>query len=126
MATVVERDDDAFEDRLGLVLRAGVVLAAIVVGLGGTIYLTRHGHEVPAFGVFHGEPGDLRSIAGIVAAARSLSSRAIIQLGLLLLIATPVARVVFALVGFARQKDWMYVGVSVIVLALLAYSLTGG
>lgn len=126
MATVTERDDEAFEILLGRVLQAGVVLAAIVVAIGGGLYLGRHGHDVPAYGVFQGEPGDLRSIAGIVSAARRLDARGVIQLGLLLLIATPIARVLFALIGFARQKNWMYVGVSAIVLALLAYSLTGG
>jgi uncharacterized membrane protein len=126
MATVTERDDEAFEVLLGRVLQAGVVLAAIVVAVGGGIYLGRHGHDVPGYGVFQGEPGDLRSIAGIFSAARRLEGRGVIQLGLLLLIATPIARVMFALVGFARQKNWMYVGISAIVLALLAYSLTGG
>jgi uncharacterized membrane protein len=126
MPTVIERDDEAFEDLLGRVLRAGVLLAASVVGIGGALYLARHGHEVPAYGVFHGEPGDLRSIGGTIADARQFSARGVIQLGLLLLIATPVARVIFALIGFTRQRDWMYVGVSLIVLALLAYSLTGG
>jgi uncharacterized membrane protein len=51
---------------------------------------------------------------------------AAVTMAVLLLIATPIARVVFALIGFARQRDWMYVGVSAIVLALLAYSLAGG
>ena len=41
------------------------------------------------------------------------------QLGLLLLIATPIARVVFSIFGFMRQRDWLYVGVTATVLALL-------
>jgi len=44
-------------------------------------------------------------------------------LGLLFLIATPIARVVFSIVGFMRQRDWHYAGVTAAVLALLAYSL---
>jgi uncharacterized membrane protein len=126
MPAVTERDDEAFEALLGRVLQAGVVLAAIVVAAGGGIYLTGHAHDVPAYSVFQGEPGDLRSIGGIISEARTLDGRGVIQLGLLLLIATPIARVVFALVGFARQKNWMYVGISAVVLALLAYSLAGG
>ena len=126
MTTVTERDDEAFETLLGRVLRAGVVLAAAVVATGGALYLSGHAHNVPSYSVFKGEPGDLRSIAGIISAAGTLDGRGVIQLGLLLLIATPIARVAFALIGFGRQKDWMYVGVSAIVLALLAYSLAGG
>ena len=46
-----------------------------------------------------------------------------VQLGLLLLIATPIARVVLAAVGFAFERDRMYVVVSLIVLAVLLFSL---
>ena len=49
-----------------------------------------------------------------------------IQLGLLVLIATPIARVAFSLVAFALQRDRIYVIVTLIVLAVLLYSLTGG
>ena len=126
MATVTERDDEAFEVLLGRVLQAGVVLAAIVVAIGGGIYLGRHGHDVPGYGVFQGEPGDLRSIAGIFSAARRLEGRGVIQLGLLLLIATPIARVALTLVAFALRKDRLYALISALVLALLAYGLLGG
>jgi uncharacterized membrane protein len=123
---VAERDDEAFEALLGHVLRAGVMVAGIVVGVGGALFVVNHHAELPVYSAFRGEPGELRSIAGIISEARTLSGRGVIQLGLLLLIATPIARVVFALVGFGRQKNWMYVGISAIVLALLAYSLAGG
>ena len=52
-----------------------------------------------------------------------LGGRGIIQLGLLLLIATPVARVVFSVIGFVRQRDFVYVVLTLIVLAVLLYSL---
>ncbi len=76
--------------------------------------------------VFRGEPGDLRSVSGTVSDARSLSGRGLIQLGVLLLIATPIARVAFSVGGFVRQRDWMYVGIAAIVLMLLAYALCSG
>ena len=71
-------------------------------------------------------PSDLRSLSGIISDARSLSGRGLIQLGLLLLIATPVARVIFSVVGFFRQRDWMYVAITMMVLLLLGYSLMSG
>jgi uncharacterized membrane protein len=49
----------------------------------------------------------------------------VIQFGLLLLIGTPIARVVFAVVAFAIQKDRTYVFISLIVLAALLYGLNG-
>ena len=115
--------DADFDELLGHVLRAGVVLSAAVVLVGATIYLARHAGEMPQYHVFRDEPGNLRTILGIVGEAKSMSGRGIIQFGLLLLIATPIARVVFSVVGFIRQRDWMYVAITAIVLTLLLYSL---
>ena len=58
--------------------------------------------------------------------ASSFSGRGIIQFGLLLLIATPVMRVAFTVISFMIQRDRVYVGVTLIVLAVLLFSLTGG
>lgn len=120
------QSDEAFDTLLGNVLRTGVLLSAAVVSLGGFVHLIRHGHEIADYRVFRGEPGDLRSVAGIVNDARSFSGRGLIQLGLLCLIATPVARVMFSVVGFARQRNAMYVAITSVVLMLLLYSLSGG
>jgi uncharacterized membrane protein len=108
---------------LGNLLRAGVLLAAVVVFGGGVLYLARHGTEPADYRVFRGEPADLRSPVGIVTDALAPRGRGLIQLGLLLLIATPVARVAFSVFAFARQRDTTYVGATLIVLALLLYSL---
>jgi uncharacterized membrane protein len=85
-----------------------------------------HGAASPHYAVSQGEPSDLCSVRGIVADVFSGSSRGVIQLGLLVLIATPVARVILSLIGFARQRDRLYVAVSLTVLVLLLYSLFGG
>src|SRR5438105_8671508 len=101
--------DTRIEQLLGNLLRTGVLTSAAVVLLGGVLYLVRHGAEPADHRVFHGEPADLRSPAGIVLDALSFRSRGIIQLGVLLLIATPVLRVVFSVVGFALERDTTYV-----------------
>jgi uncharacterized membrane protein len=118
--------DEQVEQALGNLLRAGVVLAAAVVVAGGALYLDRHGGELADHRVFVGEPADLRSPGGIVADALALSSRGIIQLGLLLLVATPVARVVFSALAFVRQRDFLYVILTLIVLTVLLFSLCLG
>jgi uncharacterized membrane protein len=118
--------DQRIEAIIGDLLRAGVVLSAMIVLLGGLVYLVHQGNTTPHYGVFRGEPADLRSVSGIVGAALSGQGRGIIQLGLLFLIATPVARVVFSVFAFAVQRDRLYVVVTVIVLAVLVFSLTGG
>jgi uncharacterized membrane protein len=117
--------DQRIENVLGNLLRAGVLLSALVVSIGGAIYLLRHGHSPVDFRVFRGEPADLRDVRGIIGDTVAMHGRGIIQLGLLLLIATPVARVAFSIFGFAQERDRMYVVFTVIVFSILLYSLLG-
>jgi uncharacterized membrane protein len=115
--------DEQVERVIGSLLRVGVLLSAAVVLAGGIIYLVRHGSDAVGHHFFQGEPAELRSFPGIVEEALTLSGRGVIQLGLLVLIATPVARVVLAAFAFARQRDFTYVAVTLAVLAVLLYSL---
>lgn len=117
--------DQRMEETIGNLLRAGVLLSASVVLAGGVIFLIRHGHSPADYRVFRGEPTDLKTLRGICSSAFKLSGRGIIQLGLLLLIATPVARVAFSVWGFAAEHDRMYVVFTLIVLAILLLSLAG-
>jgi uncharacterized membrane protein len=117
--------DEQFDRLLAFVLRGGVLIAAAVVACGGVAFVARHGLERPQYHVFHGQPALLKSVRGILDDASHFDARGLIQLGLLLLIATPIARVVFSVVGFARQRDWLYVAITLVVLTLLLYSLIG-
>jgi uncharacterized membrane protein len=114
------------ERTVGNLLRACVLAAAAVTAAGGAVYLARHGGETADDSVFRGEPADLRSPAGVLRGARAGSGGGLIQLGALLLIATPVARVAFTIYAFGRRRDVLYVVVSLVVLALLLFSLFGG
>ena len=119
-------NDERLERIIGTLLQVGVVVSGATVGVGGIIHLIRHGSEPPHYGTFAGEPANLRTLSGVVAYALSMHGRGIIQLGLLFLIATPVARVAFSAVAFALERDWLYVGVTSLVLAVLLFSLAGG
>ena len=118
--------EEDLEEFMGNLLRIGVLRAGSVVLVGAIIYLVRHGTNAPNYQIFRGEPVDLRSIALIAHGTISLEGREIIQLGLLLLIATPVARVAFSVAAFVCQRDGTYVLVTLIVLCTLFYSLIGG
>jgi uncharacterized membrane protein len=118
-------EDQAVALVLGRLLQAGVLLAAGVVLAGGVRYLFKYGATERQYATFTGEPADLSHVGGIVRAAVDLRGRGLIQLGLLLLIATPVARVAVSLVAFFRQRDRVYTGVTAFVLGLLLASLTG-
>jgi len=114
------------ETYLGRLLRIGVLISAAVVLAGLILYLHSHGAEAPDYRVFKGEPADLRSVYGIVLDARHAERRGVIQLGLLFLLATPVARVAFSTLAFACQRDKIYVLITLIVLGVLIYSMVGG
>lgn len=118
--------DEAVDQVLGNLLRIGVTVATIVSAIGGVLYFAQNGTQPTNHGVFKGEPAELRHVGSIVRGAFSLHAPAILQLGLLLLIATPVARVAMSLIAFILQRDRVYIVVTSIVLALLIYSLTGG
>src|SRR4029077_11650592 len=118
-------NDREVEDLIGNLLRAGVLLAALIVFIGAVVYLARHGSEPADYRVFHGEPSDFRTIQGVWRGTLAFQGRGIIQLGLLVLIATPVARVALSIVGFAAERDRMYVGFALMVLVILLYSLFG-
>ena len=118
--------DQQVEQTIGALLRYGLIIAATVVSVGAIVYLYRHGSELPMYRLFRGEPADLRGIGGIVRGAAEWRGTGLIQLGLLLLLATPVARVVFSILAFALQRDRFYVLVTVVVLAILLYSIVGG
>jgi uncharacterized membrane protein len=118
--------DREVEQLVGRLLQAGVLVAALVVLVGGVLLLAHHGHEVADFSVFHGEPPALRGVASVVGAVLSGDRRAIVQLGLVLLIATPVARVALTLGAFLLQRDRLYVALTTVVLVLLVYGLVWG
>lgn len=118
--------DEQMDLIIAALLRVGVMVSAAVVLVGGIYYVVKYGANLPNYTAFHGEPREFRSVPGIVSAALALRSRGIIELGLLLLILTPIARVVFSVIAFAVQRDRTYVVVTLIVLAVLAFNLIWG
>jgi uncharacterized membrane protein len=118
--------DTSIERMVSVLLRTGVVISGLVVFSGGIYYVARHGHEIADHRTFRGEPSVDRIAGQIVTGALALRARSIIQLGLLLLIATPIARVAFSLVAFALERDRTYVVITAIVLTILLYSLISG
>jgi uncharacterized membrane protein len=118
--------DEHVEQFIGRLLQFGVILAAVVTLIGATLLLMRNGSSIADFAVFKGASPELRSVGAIVRGVIALDGRAITQLGLVLLILTPVARVALTLWAFLRQHDRLYVVVTTIVLVLLLYGLIWG
>lgn len=104
------------------VLVIGVRIAALLVIAGAALLLWRHGMETISYHLFLGEPA-LLSLPAILTSIGQGHGRALIQLGLICLVLTPVVRVAMASIIFAREKDCVYVGITAFVLFVLLYAL---
>ena len=119
-------NDERVERIMGTLLQSGVIISAAVVLAGGILYLLRYGRLPLRYENFVAERESLRGLGGVANSALHGDGRAIIEVGLLLLIATPVARVLFSIIAFALEKDRLYVVLTLIVFVILIYSLFGG
>ncbi len=111
---------------VGNLLRAGVLLSMSVVLIGGFVYLFWHGKEVADYSVFNFNKVSLKNIPAILASVTTFKGASVIQFGLLLLIFTPIARVIMSVISFFIEKDYLYVIIGLIVLAVIMLSLSGG
>ena len=109
----------------GLLLRYGVILSCTVTFVGGVVYFIQHSvpltdySPVPQGETFSGVDVYLRSFSGILPRVLEFDGAAIIQLGVLLLIATPIFRVAFSVIAYLIEKDYLYVGITMVVLAII-------
>ncbi|HEY5326365.1 MAG TPA: DUF1634 domain-containing protein [Mucilaginibacter sp.] len=120
-----------FKDRdiqllLGQVLRAGTVISITIVLFGGIIYLYNHGGANANYRVFIGIPDFIRHFNDLICNTFILKGQAIIQVGIILLIATPIIRVICSAIGFVLEKDYMYLGISLLVLFIIFISMISG
>jgi uncharacterized membrane protein len=113
---------------LGIVLRSGVVLSGIIIAIGTVLFVANHFFDdTSAYLAYN--PGLVPhgnfsvSLASIFSGLVSLDPSSIIQLGFLVLLATPVARVALSLFLFAAERDRMFVYLTAAVLAILLFSM---
>ena len=116
------QQNQRLEIAMGRMLQIGVILAALVVLAGGALYLKHFTGSVPNYHRFEGAPVAYRSVRGILSGMRSLDGQSLIGFGILLLIATPICRVLFGVIGFSLLKDRFYAAVSMTVLIILVLS----
>lgn len=111
---------------LGTLLRAGVIISMSIVLLGGAIFLIHNKGAITDYKVFKPELNKFSSIAGIFKGVLTFQGDAIVQFGILMLIFTPIARIVFAIFSFLIERDYLYVLIGIIILTIITISLNGG
>lgn len=115
--------EEEIDVRMGRLLQWGVVIASVVMAAGATIFLIRTGASAENYRTFHPGNPELEHWRGILSLARRGDGRGVMQLAVLLMVATPVARVLFAVYAFLRIRDWLYMAISVLVLGILIFSI---
>ena len=118
--------DSGIERMVSVLLRTGVLISGTVVLGGGVYYLAQHWGDPANYRHFEGQPSADRIVGEIFRGVVALRALSIIQLGILLLIATPIARVAFSLAAFAFERDRLYMAMTAAVLAILLFSLITG
>jgi len=111
---------------LGTLLRAGVIISMSIVLVGGVIFLIHNNGAITDYKVFTPELSKFSSITEIFGGLLTMQGDAIVQFGVLMLIFTPIARIIFAIFSFSLEKDYLYVLIGFIILAIIAISLSGG
>jgi uncharacterized membrane protein len=122
---ICEPYDSPIHGTMTAILRLLTIVAGLIVLVGGVLLLVDNGDAATSFHTFAGEPASLRLVPEIVAGAFQAHALAVVQFGILLLIATPMLRVLFVGIGYLIERDWLYVVVAVLVLAVLGSSLIG-
>jgi uncharacterized membrane protein len=115
--------DKDVQQLLGTLLRVGVIISSGVILLGGIIFFSTQANEVVSFANFNPEQTKFSSFSTIFEGLKTFDGLAIVQFGVLLLIFTPIARVVFSIFSFLIEKDYMYVVIGIIVLCVIITSL---
>lgn len=126
MASKEKFKDKDMQVIIGWILRAGVLVSMTLVFIGGIFFMYRHGHSISNYSKFTGIPDFIRNVNGIIDGTRHLKGQAIIQFGIILLIATPVIRVAFSAVGFLMEKDYLYTAITALVLLIILASMISG
>ena len=115
--------DKDLEKIMGNLLRYGVLTSMVIVLIGGCFYLYQYGGQKPQYKEFLGEPRGMRQVSAVLQSALKGSGRSIIELGVFVLIATPIARIVFSVIGYILEKDYLYIIITLIVLFVIVINL---
>lgn len=116
---------------IGNTLRWGVILACLLATIGGVYYLMQHGLDpVPDYRHFDATSAvaqtQFTTLGGLWQGILHGDAASCVQVGVIVLILTPIARVVLSLFDFIVEQDWLYVAITAIVLTVIISNSLGG
>jgi uncharacterized membrane protein len=116
-----------FQTIIGNLLRYGVWISLSVAFIGGIVYLIHNGSQIEDYSVFKENDRNIfEVIAAIYNGAIQGNGESLIFTGIILLFLTPVLRVLLSLFSFLLEKDYLYVGITLIVIAIIIISISFG
>lgn len=116
--------DKNFQFIIGNLLRYGIWSSLSTAATGGFLYLFRHGQERIHYENFAEKDLDIFEVfSGIYHGVLDGKAQSIIYLGIVMLFLTPVMRIVFSLISFIIEKDYTYVGITLVVMIIIATSV---
>ncbi len=107
------------------ILRTGVIIAGLLVVAGGSIWLLHFFNSVPHYRFFSSGTAHFPPLSELLKKALSFDGISLIQTGILVLIITPIFRVIFSFISFLTQKDAIYSLFTLIVILNLLFSFFG-
>lgn len=113
----------ALDKVMATILRIGLYLSTSILLVGACIYFYHESGVKLDYHVFAGVPLEYTTLSGVMKSSLHFNSEGIMQLGLFVLILVPVARVLLSIYAFAKRNDYLYSVISLIVFAILLYSL---
>ncbi len=120
--------DRALGVRLSRVLRSGLLIAVSLIIAGLVWQTVANGFTMPrpSFGQFDSTRVEYRSLAQTLRGLAALRADALLQLGVIAIIAIPSVRVAWLLIAMASRRERFYAAVCVAVLAVLVYGIVAG
>lgn len=113
-----------FQQLIGNLLRYGVWTSLSVAFLGGIIYLLHHGNQPINYSQFiENDLSIFQVVTSVLEGISTFQGESIIFLGIILLFLTPVLRVILSLFSFLLEKDYLYVGITMIVILIIGMSV---
>lgn len=120
-------NDKDFQKIIANVLRYGVWIALSIALIGGVLLLFQDSNKIVDFQFFTENDRNIlvvfqNSIQGVLQG----QGEAIVFLGIFFLFLTPVMRILLSLFSFYKEKDLLYVIITLLVILIILLSLSFG